>query len=143
MGPLLGGWALDRLGGRVSFALTGAVCALGALLFPLLRRSVRARVRASESSAAAGLDVGEARGGELVGERPEQALQARELVVRSGSCARGAGPLSERPEPGLAQRLDADHGDQDAAPSGRLPRLSLPANSAYDTRAEKAPYRTR
>jgi MFS family permease len=74
MGPLLGGWALDRLGGRVSFALTAAVCALGALLFPLLRRRVRARVRAAEDPAAEGRSAEEALGGELVGERPEQAL---------------------------------------------------------------------
>jgi MFS family permease len=74
MGPLLGGWALDRLGGRVSFALTAAVCALGALLFPLLRRRVRARVRAAEDPAAEGRGAEEALGGELVGERPEQAL---------------------------------------------------------------------
>ena len=73
MGPLLGGWALDSLGGRVSFALTAAVCALGALLFPVLRRSVRARVRASEGPTAAGLDAGEALGGGLVCERPERA----------------------------------------------------------------------
>jgi MFS family permease len=71
IGPLLGGWALDTLGGRVSFAITAAVCALGALLFPLLRRSVRARVGGAENT---GPGAAEALGGRLAGERPEQAL---------------------------------------------------------------------
>jgi MFS family permease len=74
MGPLLGGWALDTLGGRASFALTAAVCVLGALLFPLLRSSVNARVRATESAATNGVKAGDTLGADLVGERPEQAL---------------------------------------------------------------------
>jgi len=68
-GPLLGGWALDKLGGHASFIITAAVCLGGVLLFPLLSRSVRARI-----GRAAVPDAGEALGGELVGERPEQAL---------------------------------------------------------------------
>jgi MFS family permease len=69
MGPLLGGWALDALGGRVAFAITGAVCLLGAALFPLLRRAVRDRGRKQEDP-----EAGAALGGELIGERPEQAV---------------------------------------------------------------------
>ena len=69
IGPLLGGWMLDRLGGHASFAITAAVCLGGVVLFPLLSRSVRARV--DETT---GADAGEALGGELVGERPEQAV---------------------------------------------------------------------
>ena len=69
LGPLLGGWALEALGGRTSFAITGAVCLLGAALFPLLRRAVQARVDET-----AGLETDEALRGELVGERPEQVV---------------------------------------------------------------------
>jgi MFS family permease len=69
IGPLLGGWALDRLGGRVSFALTAGVCLLGVVCFPLLRRAVRERGRVPEP-----LETDDAFGGELVGERPEQAV---------------------------------------------------------------------
>lgn len=69
IGPLLGGWALDRFGGRVSFSITAAVCLLGVVCFPLLRRAVRERGRAPD-----GLAADEAFGGELTGERPEQAL---------------------------------------------------------------------
>jgi MFS family permease len=67
IGPLLGGWAYDALGGRVSFALTAAVCLAGAALFPLLCRGVRSRT----CEAPAG-DADEALAGRLVGERPEQ-----------------------------------------------------------------------
>ncbi len=38
LGPLLGGWALARLGGQGASAVTAAVAFLGAALFPLLRR---------------------------------------------------------------------------------------------------------
>jgi MFS family permease len=69
IGPLLGGWALDRLGGEVSFAITGGVCLLGVVCFPLLRGAVRERVRESQM-----LQTGDVLGGELVGERPEQSL---------------------------------------------------------------------
>jgi MFS family permease len=69
LGPLVGGWALDALGGRVAFVAITATCLAGAGLFPLLRRSVRERMdepgRSDEAAAALG--------GELLGERPEQA----------------------------------------------------------------------
>ena len=67
IGPLLGGWAYDALGGRVSFALTAAVCLAGAALFPLLCRGVRSRTCEAPAGAADG-----ALAGRLVGERPEQ-----------------------------------------------------------------------
>ncbi len=44
-GPLLGGLALDALGGRGAFVLLAAAGLLGALLFPLLRRWRRSRRR--------------------------------------------------------------------------------------------------
>ncbi len=69
IGPLLGGWALDALGGRVSFAITAAVCLLGAVLFPLLRGRVRRQIDVMQA-----LEPGAALGGELAGERPEQAV---------------------------------------------------------------------
>ena len=69
IGPLLGGWALDALGGRVAFAVIAVACVLGAALFPLLRTSVRGRV-----DEAAALEAAQARGDELRGERPEQAV---------------------------------------------------------------------
>jgi len=69
LGPLLGGWALEALGGRASFAMTGAVCLLGAALFPLLRRAVQAHVDET-----AGRETDEALHGELVGEHPEQVV---------------------------------------------------------------------
>ena len=69
LGPLLGGWALDALGGRGSFAITAAVCLLGAVLFPLLRGRVRRQIDVMQ-----GLEPSEALGGELAGERPEQAV---------------------------------------------------------------------
>jgi MFS family permease len=65
-GPLLGGLAFDSLGGRGAFALLAAAGLLGALLFPLLRRWMKV--------AAAATDAEDALGGELRGERPEQAL---------------------------------------------------------------------
>jgi MFS family permease len=69
VGPLVGGWALDRLGGRLAFAGIALACLLGAALFPLLRTSVRGRIdKATE------LEAPHARGGELRGERPEQAV---------------------------------------------------------------------
>jgi MFS family permease len=67
IGPLLGGWMLDALGGQASFAITAAVCLGGVVLFPTLSGSVRRRVGETR-----GPDAGEALG-ELVGERPEQA----------------------------------------------------------------------
>jgi MFS family permease len=69
LGPLLGGWALDALGGRMAFAVVTAACLAGAALFPLLRRGVRERI-----DEAAGLEAAEALGAELTGERPEQAV---------------------------------------------------------------------
>ena len=71
LGPLLGGWALARLGGRGAFAAIAAAAFLGAALFPLLRRSGIGHGLADEESGA-----GEAAAllGELRGERPEQAL---------------------------------------------------------------------
>ena len=43
LGPLLGGWALDDLGGHVAFSVVAAACFTGAVLFPLLRGGVRRR----------------------------------------------------------------------------------------------------
>jgi MFS family permease len=84
IGPLLGGWALDALGGRTSFAITGGVCLLGVVCFPLLRSTVRERVRGPEGAGAAGFGTDgfgadgfepeDALGGELTGERPEQVV---------------------------------------------------------------------
>jgi MFS family permease len=68
-GPLIGGWALDVLGGRLAFAIIAVACLLGAALFPLLRGGLRGRVRAI-----AELEAAEARGAELRGQRPEQAV---------------------------------------------------------------------
>lgn len=51
-GPLVGGWALDRLGGRVAYAVVAAACLAGAALFPLLRRGVRARTEQPAPDAA-------------------------------------------------------------------------------------------
>ena len=69
LGPLLGGWALARLGGRSAFAVIAAAGLLGAALFPLLRRSGTGRSRADDEDVEAGPLLGELRG-----ERPEQAL---------------------------------------------------------------------
>jgi MFS family permease len=63
LGPLIGGWALDALGGRAAFVVIAIACLAGAALFPLLRRSVRARS-----------DEAKALGAELLGERPEQVV---------------------------------------------------------------------
>ena len=68
LGPLIGGWALDALGGRVAFVVITAACLAGAALFPLLRRSLREGVDELGDPEAA-----DALGGELFGERPEQA----------------------------------------------------------------------
>jgi MFS family permease len=69
LGPLLGGWALDALGGRGAFLAIAAASVLGAALFPLLRTRGADREReAVEEPATTAL------GGELRGERPEQAL---------------------------------------------------------------------
>ena len=68
LGPLIGGWALDALGGRVAFLGITAACLAGAALFPLLRRSVRDRLDEAERLDAAAL------GGALLGERPEQVV---------------------------------------------------------------------
>ncbi len=71
LGPLLGGWALARLGGRGAFAAIAAAAFLGAALFPLLRRSGIGRGLTDEES---GAGEPSAPLGELRGERPEQAL---------------------------------------------------------------------
>jgi MFS family permease len=69
LGPLLGGWALDALGGRAAFAVVTAACLVGAALFPLLRAGVRARI-----DEAGRLEAAEALGAKLTGEPPEQAV---------------------------------------------------------------------
>jgi len=68
LGPLVGGWALDALGGRVAFVAITAACLVGAALFPLLRRSLRGGV-----DELGGPEAADALGGGLLGERPEQA----------------------------------------------------------------------
>ena len=68
-GRCSGGWALDALGGRAAFAVVTAACLVGAALFPLLRRGVRARIDEAER-----LEAAEALGAQLTGERPEQAV---------------------------------------------------------------------
>ena len=92
MGPLLGGWALDsaRRAGLLR-AHRRRVRARSAPLPAAAPQRESARARVGELCGG-GLDVGEARGGELAGERPEQALQAREPVVRSGPAPGGPGP---------------------------------------------------
>jgi MFS family permease len=69
LGPLLGGWALDGLGGRPAFVVVAAACLTGAVLFPLLRGGVRRRV-----AEAARTDADAVLGSELVGERPGQVV---------------------------------------------------------------------
>ena len=69
LGPLLGGWAMDALGGRRAFAVVAAAGVLGALLFPLLRTSTGARDEDEDGTAATA-----ALGDEPRGERPEQAV---------------------------------------------------------------------
>jgi MFS family permease len=68
LGPLIGGWALDALGGRVAFVAITAACLAGAALFPLLRRSLR-----ESMDEPGGPEAADALGGALLGERPEQA----------------------------------------------------------------------
>ncbi len=67
LGPLLGGWAIDALGGRGAFAMVAAAGLLGALLFPLLRSDTGTR---DEDGAAARAALSD----EPRGERPEQAV---------------------------------------------------------------------
>ena len=70
IGPLFGGWALDALGGRGAFLVIAGAGVLGAALFALLLARGESGDRgAGEDPAAANV-----RGGELRGERPEQAL---------------------------------------------------------------------
>lgn len=67
LGPLLGGWAVDALGGHGAFALVAATGLLGALLFPLLRTDTGTR---DEDGTAARAALGD----QPRGERPEQAV---------------------------------------------------------------------
>lgn len=67
LGPLLGGWAMDALGGRGAFALVAATGLLGALLFPLLRTDTGTRDEDGTAARAALSD-------QPRGERPEQAV---------------------------------------------------------------------
>jgi MFS family permease len=69
LGPLLGGWALDALGGRAAFAVVTAACLVGAALFPLLRAGVRTRIDEAKR-----LEAADALGAQLTVERPEQAV---------------------------------------------------------------------
>jgi len=69
VGPLLGGWALDALGGRGAFAVVGVAGLLGALLFPLLR--TRGWAGSGEDSAA---DTTAALGEEMRAEPPGQVV---------------------------------------------------------------------
>ena len=68
LGPLLGGWALDVLGGRGSFVVIAASGLLGGALFLLLRGR---GAPAGEEGAA---EADETFVGGLRGERPEQAI---------------------------------------------------------------------
>lgn len=73
LGPLIGGWALDALGGRGAFLAIAAAGVLGAALFPLLR--TRGRSREPEATVGpVGGELAAELGGELRGERPEQAV---------------------------------------------------------------------
>ena len=69
LGPLLGGWALDALGGRGAFLAVAAVGLLARRSSPCC-----AEAGATARARAAGIDVEEALGDGLRGERPEQAL---------------------------------------------------------------------
>jgi MFS family permease len=69
LGPLLGGWAMDALGGRGAFAVVAAAGLLGALLFPLLPAGTGVREEDEEEDEARA-----ALGDEPRGERPEQAI---------------------------------------------------------------------
>jgi len=68
LGPLIGGWALDQLGGRAAFLVIAATGLVGAVLFVVFR----GRLAPTEGG---GCDGAEERlRGRLIGERPEQAL---------------------------------------------------------------------
>jgi MFS family permease len=67
LGPLLGGWTLEALGGRGAFALVGAAGLLGAALFMLLRTR-------GWTGTGDGADATAALGEELRGERPGQVV---------------------------------------------------------------------
>jgi len=69
LGPLLGGWTTDALGGRGAFAVVAAAGVLGALLFPLLRAKTGARDDDEDGAAARAALGDRPRGG-----RPEQAI---------------------------------------------------------------------
>jgi len=69
LGPLLGGWALDALGGRTAYLVLAAIGLIGAGLFVLLRGRGEPALGAPETEGAPG-----PLGDELRGERPEQAL---------------------------------------------------------------------
>jgi len=64
LGPLLGGWALDALGGRGAFVVIAAAGLLGAALFPMLSRG-------SQGRTAEAAPVTEALADGLPGERPD------------------------------------------------------------------------
>ena len=68
LGPLIGGWALDQLGGRGAFLVIAATGLIGAVLFVLLRGRLAPGERSGRDDADEGL------GSRLLGERPEQAL---------------------------------------------------------------------
>lgn len=68
IGPLLGGWALDELGGHGAFLVIAAADAIGAFLFVMLRD------RGPHEGGEARREAVEALADELRGERPEQAL---------------------------------------------------------------------
>jgi len=84
VGPLLGGWALDALGGRGAFAVVGVAGLLGALLFPLLR--TRGWAGSGEDSAA---DTTAALGEEMRAEPPGQVVYAEARA--SSRSLRGSG----------------------------------------------------
>jgi MFS family permease len=68
LGPLIGGWALDRLGGHGAFLVIAATGLLGAVLFVLLRG------RLAPAEGARREHEVETLGDPLRGERPEQAI---------------------------------------------------------------------
>ena len=68
LGPLLGGWALDALGGRDAYVAIAAAGLLGAALFPLLRGWTRAGTEGAGEREAL-----EMLGDRLRSERPEEA----------------------------------------------------------------------
>jgi hypothetical protein len=69
VGLRLGGWALGALGGRGAFVAIAAAGVPGAALFSLLRARGVGEVRKTEEESTSGTP-----GGEMRGERPEQAL---------------------------------------------------------------------